>query len=262
MMSSVRRLAAPLSVVVAAVIGCADIGAPGGIGALDFTGVPFPAVVTGDTMRDTLGVVAPLRATVYDAAGGIIPDADVQYVSLDTGVVIDANGFLRATRRSGTVRVLASVNGLQSQQRLIAVTRAPDSVKAGTTELSFTYRIPDAAANVSPAMTLTVQSNDTVGGVGPNVTGWLVRWRIVHNGDTLAPTDTAVAALWSASGARHTLRDTTKTDGVASRRLRIYSNLLPPRPDSFIVVAEVKHRGLHVTGSPVRYVVRIAPPTL
>lgn len=262
MMSSMRRLAAPLSVVVAAVVGCADIGAPGGIGALDFTGVPFPAVVTGDTMRDTLGLAAPLRAIVYDGSGSVITGADVQYVSLDTGVVIDANGFLRATRRDGTVRVLASVNGLQSQQRLIAVTRAPDSVKAGTTALSLTYRIPDAAANVSPAMSLTVKSNDTAGGVSANVTGWLVRWRIVHNGDTLAATDTTVAALWSASGSRHTLRDTTKTDGAASRRLRIYSNLLPLRPDSFIVVAEVKHRGAHVVGSPVRYVVLISPPTL
>jgi hypothetical protein len=262
MMASMRRLAAPFSVVVAAVIGCADIGAPGGIGALDFTGVPFPAVVTGDTMRDTLGVAAPLRATAYDGAGNVIVGPDVQYVSLDTGVVIDANGFLRATRREGTVRVVASVNGLQSQQRLIAVTRTPDSVTAGTTALSFTYRIPDAAANVSVPMSLTVKSNDVAGGVSPNVTGWLVRWRIVHNGDTLAPSDTAIAALWATAGTRHTLRDTTKTDGTAGRRLRIYSNLLPPQPDSFIVIAEVKHRGVHVVGSPVRYVIVISPPTL
>jgi hypothetical protein len=84
----------------------------------------------------------------------------------------------------------------------------------------------------------------------------------VHNGDTLAPTDTAIVALWSGSGTRHTLRDTTKTDGAAARRLRVYSNLLPPRPDSFIVVAEVRHRGAHVVGSPVRYVVLVTPPTL
>ncbi len=257
-----RRLAAPLAVVAAAIIGCSDLSAPSGIGALDFTGIPFPAVVTGDTMRDTLGVAAPLRATVYNAAGAVIADAPVQYVSLDTGVVIDANGFLRATRRDGTVRVLASVNGFQSQQRLIAVTRAPDSVKAGTTALSFTYRIPDAAANVSSPMSLTVRSNDTTGGVSANVTGWLVRWRIVYNGDTLAPTDTAIAALWSTAGTRHTTRDTTKTDGTAGRRLRVYTNLLPLQQDSFIVVAEVKHRGAHVVGSPVRYVVVINPPTL
>ncbi len=260
-----RRPAPPLavlaSVVVAAIIGCADLGAPGGIGALDFTGIPFPAVVTGDTMRDTLGIAAPLRATVYAASGAVLPGAQVQYVSLDTGVVIDANGFLRATRRDGTVRLVASVNGLQSQQRIISITRAPDSVKAGTTALAFTYRVPDAAANVSPALALTIKSNDTTG-VSPNVAGWLVRWRVVYNGDTLAPTDTAIAALWSASGTRHTLRDTTKTDGAAARRLRVYTNLLPLQLDSFIVIAEVKHRGAHVTGSPVRYVVLISPPAL
>ena len=262
MMSYARRLAAPLAVVAAAVIGCSDIGAPGGIGALDFTGIPFPAVVTGDTMRDTLGNAAPLRATVYSSSGAVLNDAVVEFVSLDTGVVIDANGFLRATRRDGTVRLVASVNGLQSQQRLIYITRKPDSVNAGTTALSFTYRVPDAAANVSPPMSLTLKSNDTTGALSPNVTGWLMRWRIVHNGDTLAPTDTAIAALWSASGTRHSLRDTTKTDGAAARRLRVYTNLLPLQPDSFIVIAEVKHRGVHVVGSPVRYVVLISPPTI
>lgn len=261
MRSHLRRLAVPLAVVTAAIIGCSEL-APDGIGALDFTGIPFPAVVTGDTMRDTLGAAAPLRATVYDASGSIIADAPVQYISLDTGIAIDANGFLRATRRDGTVRVVASVNGLQSQQRLIAVTRAPDSVRASVEALALTYRVPDAAANVSAPMSLTVQSNDTVGGVRANVTGWLVRWRIVHNGDTLAPTDTSTVALWSASGARHSLRDTTKSDGAAARRLRLYSNLLPLRPDSFIVIAEVKYRGAHVAGSPVRYVVLVTPPTI
>jgi len=262
MMVSMRRLAVPLSVVAAAVIGCADIGVPGGIGALDFTGIPFPSVVTGDTMRDTLGLAAPLRAIVYSATGAVIPDADVRYVALDTGVVIDANGFLRATRRDGTVRVVAAINGLQSQQRQIVITRAPDSVRAGVTALSLTYRVPDAASNVSTPMSLTLQSSDTTGGVSANVAGWLVRWRIVYKGDTLAPSDTAIAALWSSSGTRHTLRDTTKADGAAARRLRLYSNLLPPQPDSFIVIAEVRHRGAHVAGSPVRYVVLVSPPTL
>ena len=258
-----RRFVAPLAVVVAAVIGCADFGtSPDGIGALDFTGIPFPAVVTGDTMRDTLGAVAPLKATVYSGSGAVIANADVQFVSLDTGVVISADGFLRATKRDGTVRLVASVNGLQSQQRTVIVTRTPSELIAGSTALAFTYRVPDGAANVSPALSLSLKTADTTGALSANVAGWLVRWRVIHNGDTLSATDTTTAALWSPSGARHTLRDTTKTDGTASRRLRVYTNLLPLQPDSFIVIAEVKARGAHVPGSPVRYVVVITPPTI
>jgi hypothetical protein len=142
------------------------------------------------------------------------------------------------------------------------VTRAPDTVAAPDTTLNFQYRLPDATSNVSPPLQLTVQSDDIAGGVSPNVAGWLVRWRIVYDGDTLSPTDTTRVALWSTSGSRHTLRDTTTTEGTSTRRLRVYANLLPVQPDSFVVVAEVRYLGLQVPGSPVRFVVNLTPPTL
>jgi hypothetical protein len=258
-----HRLAAPIAVALAAGLGCSDIvGGPDGVSALDFTGIPFPAIVTGDTMRDSDGNAAPLRATAYDASGDVIADAAIQYLSLDTGVTIDGNGYLLASRRDGTVRLIASIGGLQSQSRTVTVTRRPDTVSAPTTDVALEYQLPDATSNVSPALALSLRSADTLGGLSPNVTGWLVRWRIIHDGDTLATTDTSLVALWSPSGSRHSLRDTTKTDGTASRRLRVYANLLPLQPDSFIVVAEVKHLGIHVFGSPVRYVVSITPPTI
>jgi len=262
-MERARRLLAPLALVAAGVIGCAELtSVPSGVSALDFTGIPFPAVVTGDTLRDANGIATPLRATAYDGRGAVLTDANIQYVALDTGVTIDANGYVIATRRDGIIRVVASVAGLQSQARQLFVTRAPDSVLAPTTDVALQYRVPDAAANVSPALALSLRSNDTADGVSPNVVGWLVRWRIIYAGDTLAPTDTNTVALWSPSGNRHTVIDTTKTDGTASRRLRVFSNLLPLQPDSFIVVAEIRSRGVQVPGSPVRYVVTITPPTI
>lgn len=257
------RLAAPLALAVAGFLGCTEtITAPDAVAAIDFTGIAFPALVSGDTLRDGDGVAAPLLATVYNGRGDVIPGAAVSYFSLDTGVSIDANGYLTATRRDGPVRLVASINGLQSQQRTVQVTRAPDSVSAPTKDLSFRYNIPDAASNVSPALALRLLSSDTLDGSGPSVTGWRVRWRIIHNGDTLAVTDTTKVALWAPSGTRHTLSDTTKTDGASTRRLRVYANLLPVQVDSFIVIAEIKSRGAHVPGSPVRYVVTISPPPI
>jgi hypothetical protein len=256
------RLAVPLLVALAGFLACSDaVTGPDDVAALDFTGIAFPALVTGDTLRDGDGAATPLLATVYNGRGDVVPGAAVSYFSLDTGVAIDANGYLTATRRDGAVRLVASINGLQSQQRTVQVTRRPDSVTASTRDIAFRYSIPDAASNVSAALALTLQSRDTVG-VSPNVAGWRVRWRIVHNGDTLAVTDTTKVALWASSGTRHSLTDTTKADGTSTRRLRIYANLIPVQVDSFIVVAEIKSRGAHVPGSPVRYVVTISPPTI
>jgi hypothetical protein len=257
------RLAAPLVVAVAGFLACSDAATgPNAVAAIDFTGVAFPALVTGDTLRNGDGVATPLLATVYNGRGDVITGAAVNYFSLDTGVTIDANGYLTATRRDGAVRLVASFNGLQSQQRSVQVTRAPDSVAAPTTNIAYEYNIPDLAGNVSPALALTLQSSDTVGGLSRNVTGWRVRWRIIHNGDTLAVTDTSKVALWASAGTRHSLTDTTKTDGTSTRRLRVYANLIPVQVDSFIVVAEIKSRGVHVPGSPVRYVVTISPPAI
>lgn len=263
MMSRRGRLAAPLLVALAGFVACSDaVTDPDAVAAIDFTGLAFPAVVSGDTLRDGDGVATPLVATVYDGSGDVIAGAPVQYFSLDTGVAIDANGYLTATRRSGTVRLIASIGGLQSQQRSLQVTREPDTVSVSSSNVGFTYVIPDAATNVSPALTFTLQTADTVGGLGAGVTGWRVRWRVIHNGDTLAVTDTTKVALWASSGNRHSLTDTTKTDGTSTRRLRVYANVLPVQVDSFIVVAEIKSRGAHVPGSPVRFVVTITPPAI
>ncbi|WKW11336.1 hypothetical protein Strain138_000578 [Pseudogemmatithrix spongiicola] len=263
MMRSWGRIAAPLALLAAGLLACDDVVTdPDAVAALDFDGIAFPAVVSGDTLRDGSGVATPLAATVYDGRGGVIADAPVEFFALDTGVTIDANGFLTAARRSGPVRLVASVNGLQSQRRTVQVTPRPDTVRSGATDITFTYNIPDSPPSVSPALSLTLQSRDTVGGGSPGVAGWIVRWRIVHQGDTLAPTDTSKVALWPAAASRHGLLDTTRADGTVSRRLRVYANLLPVQPDSFIVIAELRARGMPVPGSPLRYVVHIRPPSI
>jgi hypothetical protein len=250
-----------LAVVLAFFIGCSGLTDASAVAALDFTGIPFPAIVTGDSMRDSTGAGAPLRATVYDGNGDVIVGAPVEFFSLDTGVTIHPDGHIVATRRDGFVRLVAVVGALQSQQRIIQVTRQPDSTSKTADTVSFAYEIPDKATNVTPAISFRLLSSDTVG-VSPNVAGWVVRWRVLHNGDTLAPTDTTLVALWDASGSRHSLRDTTGTDGLSSRRLRIFANNFPVQPDSFIVVAEVKALGAHVLGSPLRFTVLITPSGL
>jgi hypothetical protein len=253
--------AAALCGVVVTSVSCAEFGTGvGDISYIAFDGVPYPALIAGDSMRDALGGAAPFTASAFDAAGRLIVDADFTFFTLDTGVVIGADGVLRATtRRDGVVRVVAALDGLQSQDRTVRVVRRPDAVRAETPlSLDLPYVIPDSAPlNVAPEMRVRVVSGDSLD-IGPNVGGWLVRWRVVHAGDTLAATDTALVALQTTNGLRST-RDTTTAEGTSSRRLRVFANRIVVPSDSFVVLADVDRHGTPLAGSPIRFVVRIAP---
>ena len=257
------RVSVPLALIAAAVVGCAELSTdPQVAAAIEFEGIPYPAVITGDTLRNAAGVATPLSAVAYNGSGAIIADPVIQFIPLDTGVTIDADGFLVATRRDGAVSVVASANGLQSIQRRIEVTRQPDTLVApADTIRDFAYTLPDAASNVTTALSVTVQSFDVAGGLSPNVAGWVVRWRALHAGDTLEIGDSSLVAL-SDEGTRRALLDTTGTNGVSSRRLRVFANNLPAAVDSFIVVAEVKRYGVPLLGSPVRFVIHVSPETV
>jgi hypothetical protein len=257
---NLRRLAAPLALVAAGVLGCADLSTdPATPVAIEFDSIPYPAIIAGDTMRDSLGVASPLRGVAYNGKGDVIDGAPFQFVSLDTGVTISPEGFLIATRRDGFVRLVATAGGLPSPPRRIEVTRSPDAVAAtGETTITYGYVVPDVAGNVSPTLTVQVTSTDVAGGVSPNVAGWLVRWRAVHAGDTLGAGDTTLVALLG-EGTQRTMLDTTGTDGTSARRLRVFANRLTATVDSFIVVAEVRRHGVQLAGSPVRFVVNVQP---
>lgn len=257
----IRRAVLVAAAALGTAVSCAEFGTGvGDISYISFDGVPYPALIAGDSMRDALGSATPFTATAYDAAGRLIVDADFTFFTLDTGVVIGPDGVLRATtRRDGLVRVVAALDGLQSQDRTVRVVRRPDAVRVESPlALDLAYVIPDSAPrNVAPEMRVRVVSGDSLD-LGPNVGGWLVRWRVVHAGDTLGPTDTTLVALQTTAGVRST-RDTTTAEGTSTRRLRVFANRLVVPADSFVVLADVDRHGTPLAGSPVRFVVRIAP---
>lgn len=271
-LQGLRRLVAPVVTAVAtlgaslgaglvtSLGGCADFGGADEVAIIEFDSIPYPAVLAGDSMRDSLGVVRPLRALAFNGSGDVLPAVDFDFFTTDTGATIDTAGVLRVTRRDGTVRVVAATAGLQSAARTVRVTRRPDTTFASTALVdTLVYAVPDGPANVAE-LKLALRTRDTVGGVGVNVPGWLVRWRVVHNGDTLGLADTLLVALQSASGRRGQL-DTTAADGASTRRLRLFANRLTVLADSFFVIADVRFHGATVPGSPVRYTVHIRPPS-
>jgi hypothetical protein len=251
---------APLAVVLAAVVGsCTEIGtSPTTIAALEFDSLPFPAVVTGDTLRDSLGRAAPLRAIAFNAAGRIVPNPSLTYLALDSGLTIGPTGIVTAQLRNGAVRVIASAPGLQSVPETLVVARRPDSVIATQRVDTLLYSIPDSAGvNVVPALPLQVATRDTVGGI-TGTQGWLVSYQVFFHGKALAITDTTIASLWNTAGLP-ALLDTTQSGGTVSPRLRVRSTLLPTLTESLTVVASVRYRGAPVPGSPVTYLIQLRP---
>ncbi|MBM3898947.1 MAG: hypothetical protein FJ362_02150 [Gemmatimonadetes bacterium] len=248
------------SLSLALLLGCdTPVASEGELTAIEFSGIPFPAVIVGDTLRDSFGVATPLQATAYDGRGAVIAGVDFRFLSPDTGVTIGATGFLTTTRASGTIRVFASLGTLQSARRTIVVTPRPDTVSAmGSTRLTLDYVLPDGAANLTSDIGVSVRNLSGPTATPGNVVGWPVRWQLIYRGDTLSPGDTTIAVLQSNAGRRGVV-DTTSTSGMSIRRLRVFSNRLPVATDSFQVVAEVRRHGRPVAGSPIRYWVRITP---
>jgi hypothetical protein len=254
------RMIAPLAVAFAAVAGsCTDVNvSPTVVSALEFDSLPYPAVVTGDTLRDSLGNAAVLHAIAFNAGGKVLPGASVTYFALDSGLTIDPTGVVTAQLRDGTVRVIASAPGLQTGAQTLIVARRPDTVIVTPLANDTLFYTPlDNTANVTPALTLQVATRDSIGGV-PGTRGWLVSYQLLFHGQIVAATDSTVAVIWNSSN-QPSLIDTTAADGTSSRLVRVHSTGLPTATESLTVVASVRYKGAPVPGSPVTYQIQLRP---
>ena len=258
-------LAAPLGVALAGIIGlvvgCTAITADASrVVAIEFDTLAYPSVVAGDTLRDSLGRAAPLRAVGLNSAGAVVPRPPFRYIGLDSGVTIDTNGFITAQAPNGSVRIVATVNGFQSVAKTLLISRPPGLVVAtGSLRDTVFYALSDnPAVNVSRLLSIKIVTRDTVGGIG-FTGGWLVSYQAFFHGVALNQKDTTVATLWDDQANPTTLDTTDATSGTAARRLRIRPVGLPTAAESLVVMATVKYKGVAILGSPVRWVIYTRP---
>lgn len=255
------RIAAPIVIMLAAVMGsCTDVSSgPTTVASLEFDSLPYPAVVTGDTLRDSLGVATPLRAIAFNSSSAEIPSPQLTYLALDSGVTISPDGFVTAQLRNGPVRLIASSAGVQTGPITLIVARRPDTVIVTplANDTLFYSPLDNASTNVTPALALQVATRDTVGGVAGSQ-GWLVTYQLLFHGQAVAATDTSVAVVWN-SGNQPSRTDTTAADGTSSRVIRVHPSGLPTATESLTVVATVKYKGAQVAGSPVTYLIQLRP---
>lgn len=255
---------------------CAEVGlAPDVPAAIELNALPSPSVVIGDTLRDIGGAVTPMKAVVLNVSGAVIPDAAVRYLyadfQRDSALTVDSlTGLVRAVRAPSPgleTRLAARVSTSLQVLKSIIVTTRPDSAdRVGEPTISqFTTTLPDtgrigANANRSPALTMVVRHIEAPGTV-TRVNGWLVRFEIMSPANPLNDTTRAVYLVDDAT--RASVLDTTNSQGIAGRSVRIRAAQFPSAAtptDSVVVHAIVSYKGAALKGSPVRIVLPVKRP--
>lgn len=249
-------------------LGCTDIASPDEPFSLEFDAFPAPSIVSGDTLRDIDGNAVPLNATAYNVRGDPLEDAEITFVVIDTSgaVTLDqSTGYLIASGPGrGTIQIVASARSIQSAPRTIQIVPAPAAVAPFGTIDTLRYSFSNPALNESDALEVRV-TRDSASAPVPS---YLVRFRLERPADTLVARlidDDDRRSPTDPSGATHidTTESTGTRAGVAGRRIRLTpgSSLATPL-DSIVVLADVRRRGVHIAGSPVRLVLMVTPRTL
>jgi hypothetical protein len=249
---------ATVAVVVAA---CVELGGPKeGVVSISNLKLPYPSVVIGDLMRDSLGNPSPVSITAFEANGDVSSAIPV-YIALDTTLKVDADGTVHGvTRDSLGGRIVAGAGGLQTPPQRIIVTIAPTTVAqtSPATTIQCVGTEPDSTktSNWSGALELKVS------GAEGAAQGYVVTYSLVESPDAAVP-GTPTAYIGDESG-KTMWRDTTDTKGIASRRVVLRQAAVAEavrtnaRSDSVIVRATVKYLGADVPGSPLTFIVPVS----
>lgn len=220
---------------------------------LTFDALPAPAVVLGDTLRDTTGRAVAVSATVYNFQGNVVANPPLRFQALDRGIRVDSvTGFVIGDSiRATPARIAVTIAGLQATKQ-VEITLRPDTVIAVNARDSLLYSLLDTTKNVSPALAVRVHHSLT--SLDSAVKSYIVSFAIA------SPPDTLLAVLVDDAGKASRV-DTTDATGQASRKVRLTPARLNALTDSIIVNATVKYRGAQLRGSPVRIVLKVKPGT-
>ena len=235
-----------------AISSCTDIPtSESAVLSLTFDSLPAPAVVLGDTLRDTTGRAVPVSATVYNFQGKVVSNPPLRFQALDRGIHVDSvAGFVVGDSiRDTPARIAITVDGLQAT-KLVDVILRPDTVIPVRERDSLLYSLVDTTKNLSPALAVRVHHSLT--SLDSTVRTYIVSFAVA------SPADPLLALLLNEAG-KESRVDTTDTSGEGSRRIWLTPARLTALTDSIIVLASVKYRGAHIHGSPARIVLKVKP---
>lgn len=220
---------------------------------IQFDSLAAPSVVVGDTLRDTTGVVIVPVVHAFNFKGEEITTVAARFQSPDSGLVVDSlTGIVVGdSLRSTPARIVATVGSLQAIQR-VDLTLRPDLAAAVKERDTLSYSVLDTTLNVSPR--LSVKLTHGVAPADSVAKSYIVSFAIV------AQSNPGLGELVNDAG-RPSIVDTTDTNGVGGRAIRLHPVFITSAVDSIIVNATARYRGDHVNGSPVRFVLLVKPRT-
>jgi hypothetical protein len=245
----------------AAAVACTEIGTDPNVPvAIELDATRVPALVVGDSLRDSTGMAIPLQARALNFRNEVIPDAPITFLALDTGVIAldPATGFVVGTD-TGQVDVIATLeSGLQSERIPVRVTLRPDTVIAiDSLRHSFQYVLADDNLDT---LRVSVGHDTTLGLPGDALVPvplYLVRFTIVD--PAVPPSGDTTQVLMVNDSRQPSTIDTTDATGVARRWIRL-SPAVQTIPDSVIVEASaVLPSSAPVPGSPIRFTAVLTP---
>lgn len=220
-------------------VSCREIPSPeDGVLSISPLLVPSPGLVVGDTMRDSLGFVAPLRVIAYDVSGDPVPGAQPTFVVLDTGSHL--SGALLIGDDTITTEVVGRVAGIQTPAVRIPVTLAPEALVAAD---SVRHLLTPGVADTVASTSLRARVVNLLGGAAAakGIQAVVVRYAVVRApppaGADVGPTFLLVPGTSSAA------RDTTDASGLAERTARFRLLAIAAPEDTAIIDASASYRG-------------------
>lgn len=221
-------------------VSCRDIPSPeGGILSLSPVLLPSPGLVVNDTMRDSTGVVAPLRVIAYDLAGDAVQNPVVTFVVIDTAPGARLAGrFLIGIKEGTTVRVIASTEAIQTQPAKVVVTLSPDTMLAADSIVhrrSYSLLAGDTVVDANLSTTVLHR-----GAASSGVEAVVVRYAI----DKAPPGANNAQTVLLLNGAMPSDRDTSDATGRVSRLARLRTTAKSTfATDTALVTATASYAG-------------------
>lgn len=236
------------------VIACNEVGTnPSAPVAIQISPPASPSVLVGDTLRDSLGIVAPLQVTVFNYKNDTISGLPVTFLSIDStgSVSVGESTGVVVGHQLARVLVVATAGGLQSIPDTIVVVDTPtvmlnvDSLK-DTIDYSFAGGLRDTTVLLRVRL---LHLPDSV-----PVQRYIVHYTIAYPAG-LDNTDSTNVQVVNPSGIA-ALVDTTDATGTTKLGVRV-TPFTHAYADSLIVEARAAARpGLPLLGV-IRYVLQV-----
>lgn len=265
-------LTAPLLVAAAAAISVACDSIPTNpqqVFSLTVDSAPSPSVVAGDTLRDTNGIVAPLKGQAFNVADDSLTTVPVRFISLSPNqlTINSVNIAIGAKTGDSVARVVASAQSLQSLPFTLPVVLRPDSIVYSDSDSVTTIKLSQSNldSNTSPGLDILLKHIPDTNGADALTRTYLVHWRIMYPAGatkgTGAPGDTLLPAYLSDPSGNPSRTDTTDANGSGTRLIKInVFKVSPTAKDSVVAVASAFYRTTPVANSPLRFVVHYLGP--